>query len=192
MPPLRTPRHDLVAAEVAKGATYTDAHTTVYGRHDRQRAHEICSADVFKARVIELRSGAVQEVEIEVSWVLREMACRAFYNAADFYKFGANGRPKLKNLDELTEDQQRAIEAQTIQSADGTERHRFRLADKNKALDQLARHLQMFRDTVYVENVFKVIQDMPDDELTRRIRELEDSIANSEPWSNGPGEPTRN
>ena len=50
-------------------------------------------------------------------------------------------------------------------------------ANKSKALDQLARHLQMFKDTVVVENVFQVIQEMSDEELDRRIRELEDAIA---------------
>ena len=191
VPTLRNHRHDLVAHEVAKGASYTDAHSTVYGRHDRQRAHEICSTDAFKARIAELRSGAVEMVEVEVARVLREMVCRAFYNVADFYQVGADGKPVLKPLDELSDDQQRALDAQTRLNADGTQTTRFKLADKDKALDQLARHLQMFRGTVVVENVFRVIQEMSDEELDRRIRELEDALAENEPWSNGPGELTR-
>ena len=42
-----------------------------------------------------------------------------------------------------------------------------------KALDSLARYLQMFKDTLVVENVFRVVQEMDDDELDRRLGELE-------------------
>ena len=39
--------------------------------------------------------------------------------------------------------------------------------------DSLARHLQMFKDMVVVENVFRVVNEMDDDELDRRLAELE-------------------
>ncbi len=48
-----------------------------------------------------------------------------------------------------------------------------RFADKQKALDSLARHLQMFKDMVIVENVFRIVNEMDDDELDRRLTELE-------------------
>ena len=48
-----------------------------------------------------------------------------------------------------------------------------KFADKQKALDSLARHLQMFKDTVIVENVFRIVTEMDDDELDRRLTELE-------------------
>ncbi len=36
-----------------------------------------------------------------------------------------------------------------------------------------ARYLQMFKNTLVVENVFRVVQEMDDDELDRRLAELE-------------------
>ncbi len=48
-----------------------------------------------------------------------------------------------------------------------------KFADKQKALDSLARHLQMFKDMVIVENVFRIVNEMDDDELDRRLAELE-------------------
>ena len=44
---------------------------------------------------------------------------------------------------------------------------------RQKALDSLARYLQMFKNTLVVENVFRVVQEMDDDELDRRLAELE-------------------
>ena len=48
-----------------------------------------------------------------------------------------------------------------------------KFADKLRALECLARFLRMFNGTVVVENVFQVIQDMSDEELDRRLAELE-------------------
>ncbi len=51
--------------------------------------------------------------------------------------------------------------------------YEYKFADKQRALDSLARHLQMFKDTVIVENVFRIVNEMDDDELDRRLAELE-------------------
>lgn len=77
--------------------------------------------------------------------------------------------------------------AEARRMGDGS-RHSARVS----AWAHLGRHLLMFSSAVGVENAFDVIREMPDDELDKRIKELEDSIANSGPWSNGPGEPTQN
>ena len=52
--------------------------------------------------------------------------------------------------------------------------YEFKFANKQRALEGLARHLQMFKDTVVVENVFQEIQDMSDEELERRVAELDE------------------
>ncbi len=51
--------------------------------------------------------------------------------------------------------------------------YEYKFADKQRALDSLARHLQMFKDTVVVEIVFRIVIEMDDDELDRRLAELE-------------------
>jgi len=71
------------------------------------------------------------------------------------------------------EDLRRAIVAiKPIQIGD-TRTWEVKFVDKQKALDSLARYLQMFKDTLVVENVFRVVQEMDDDELDRRLAELE-------------------
>ena len=73
----------------------------------------------------------------------------------------------------LPEDLRRAIVAiKPVQTDEGLH-YECKFADKLKALDLLARHLQLFKGTVVVENVFRILNEMDDDELDRRLAELE-------------------
>ena len=86
----------------------------------------------------------------------------------------------------LPEDLRRAITAIKLVDAGKGLQYEYKFADKLKALEGLARHLQMFKDTVVVENVFRVIQDMGDEELDRRLAELEDALAEGKTPSSAP------
>ncbi len=85
----------------------------------------------------------------------------------------SNGRIGMKDPRGLPEDLRRAIVG--IKPVQVGEEHQYecKFADKQKALDSLARYLQMFKNTLVVENVFRVVQEMDDDELDRRLAELE-------------------
>ncbi len=101
-----------------------------------------------------------------------EMVRLAFYDMTAILDT-SNGRIAMKDPRELPEDLRRAIVAfKPVQVGDGLQ-YECRFADKQKALDSLARHLQMFKDTVIVENVFRIVNEMDDDELDRRLAELE-------------------
>ncbi len=84
-----------------------------------------------------------------------------------------DGEITLRDPTELPEDLRRAIVGiKPVQV--GEERlYECKFADKQRALESLARHLQMFKDTIIVENVFRVVHEMTDDELDRRLAELE-------------------
>ena len=73
----------------------------------------------------------------------------------------------------LPEDLRRAIVAIKPVEVGDELQYECKFADKQRALDLLARYLQMFKDMVVVENVFRVVQEMDDDELDRRLAELE-------------------
>lgn len=177
MPILRNTRHEAFAQNLAKGMSATEAYAAAGYKPNRKNAQRLRTNEGIQERVRELMAPAVEETEIEVARVLKEMICCALYNPADFFDQDKDGNLVLKPLDELTEDQQRVLEVVLTKNRDGEVVTRITFADKSKALDQLARHLQMFKDTVVVENVFQVIQEMSDEELDRRIRELEDAIA---------------
>ncbi len=79
----------------------------------------------------------------------------------------------MRDPTSLPEDLRHAMVGIKQVMLDGRMVWEVKFADKQKALDSLARYLQMFKDTVIVENVFRVVQEMDDDELDRRLAELE-------------------
>ncbi len=82
----------------------------------------------------------------------------------------ADGKITPRDPASLPEDLRRAIVAiKPVQVGDVLQ-YEYKFADKQRALESLARHLQMFKDTVVVENVFRVVHD---DELDRRLAESE-------------------
>ena len=115
---------------------------------------------------------AIEAVELSVERVLREMTRLAFYDMTAILD-STNGRIAMKDPRGLPEDLRRAIVG--IKPVQVGEEHQYecKFADKQKALDSLARYLQMFKDTLVVENVFRVVHEMTDDELDRRLAELE-------------------
>ncbi len=85
-------------------------------------------------------------------------------------------RIKRRDPASLPEDLRRAIVGiKPVEVGNGLQ-YECRFADKQKALDSLARHLQMFKDMVIVENVFRIVNEMDVDELDRRLSELERAI----------------
>ncbi len=79
----------------------------------------------------------------------------------------------MKDPRGLPEDLRRAIVAIKPVEVGEKLHYECKFADKQKALDSLARYLQMFKDTLVVENEFRVVHEMTDDELDRRLAELE-------------------
>ncbi len=91
-----------------------------------------------------------------------------------------DGKIKLRDPTSLPEDLRRAIVAiKPVQVGRDRLQYECKFADKLKALESLGRHLQMFKDTVVVENVFRIVSEMEDDELDRRIAELERALADA-------------
>jgi pyruvate-formate lyase-activating enzyme len=126
----------------------------------------------IKERYAELMAPAVEATQATVERVLKEMVRLAFYDMTAIL-VSTNGRIAMKDPQELPEDLRRAIVAiKPVQVGDEMH-YEYKFADKQRVLDSLARHLQMFKDTVIVENVFRVVQEMDDDELDRRLAELE-------------------
>ncbi len=87
-----------------------------------------------------------------------------------------HGKITMRDPASLPEDLRRAIVG--IKPVEVGDKHQYecKFADKQRALDSLARHLQMFKDMVIVENVFRIVNEMDDDELDRRLTELEHAL----------------
>ncbi len=147
----------------------------------RGNAHKYIAKYNIMERVEELHREATEAaaaaegiggIEATVERVLTEMMRMAFYNPVDVIKVLGDKLVNLAALQKLPEDLQRCIHKITPTKLGDDVYYRVEFSDKAHALDSLARHLQMFKDTVIVENVFRIVQDMSDEELDRRLAEL--------------------
>ncbi len=125
-----------------------------------------------RAYIAELMAPAVKATELSVERVLREMTRLAFYDMTAVLEL-KDGKITMRDPASLPEDLRRAIVGIKPVEVRDELQYECKFADKQRALDSLARHLQMFKDMVIVENVFRIVNEMDDDELDRRLAELE-------------------
>ncbi len=176
MPVLKNARHERFIQGVVKGISpgpaYTAAGYKVTGNSAESAAARLFRNVQVKERYAELMAPAIEATGATVERVLKEMVRLAFYDMTAILD-STNGRIAMKDPRGLPEDLRRAIVG--IKPVQVGEEHQYecKFADKQKALDSLARYLQMFKDTLVVENVFRVVHEMTDDELDRRLAELE-------------------
>ncbi len=116
---------------------------------------------------------AIDATGATVERVIKEMVRLAFYDITQILNVDNQGNVTMRDPTSLPEDLRRAMIGIKQVMLDGRMVWEVKFADKRKALDSLGRYLQMFKDTVIVENVFRVVQEMDDDELDRRLAELE-------------------
>ena len=177
MPVLKNARHERFIQGVVKGISpgpaYTAAGYEVTGNSAESAGARLFRNVQIKERYAELMASAVEATEATVERVLKEMVRLAFYDMTEILAVDDDGKVTQRDPTSLPEDLRRAIVGiKPIQIGD-TRTWEVKFADKQKALDSLARYLQMFKDTLVVENVFRVVQEMDDDELDRRLAELE-------------------
>jgi len=130
----------------------------------------------LRARLTELMAPAVKAVELSVERVLRELTRLAFYDMTAVLDI-KDGKITMRDPALLPEDLRRAIVGIKPVQVGEQLQYECKFADKQRALESLARHLQMFKDMVIVENVFRIVNEMDDDELDRRLTELERAFA---------------
>ena len=137
---------------------------------ERPEHHFTC--ELLCGGIAELTAPALAETGATVERVLEELTCLAFYNVTQILESDDDGLT-MKDPRTLPKDLSRSmISFKPIQVGEKTS-YECKFADKLRALEALARYLKMFNNTVVVENVFQVIQEMSDEELDRRLAELE-------------------
>ena len=97
-----------------------------------------------------LMAKRAKKLDIKGEDVLRELAKIGFSNMGSYAEFGAGG-VRLKESEELTEDEMAAVAevSQTVTKDGGTVR--FKLHDKGRALHDVADHLGMFDKKLTLE-----------------------------------------
>ncbi len=150
----------------------TEAYEKAGYKPSEAHASRLAGYGKVRTRVAELMAPAVEATQATVERVLKEMVRLAFYDITAIFD-SSNGQIAMKDPWDMPEDLRRAIAGLKPVQVGEELHYECKFADKQRALDSLARHLQMFKDTVIVENVFRIVNEMDDDELDRRLTELE-------------------
>ncbi len=148
MPVLKNARHEKFAQNLAKGMSATEAYEKAGYKPNGPNAGRMTKNDEILKRVAELMAPGVKATELSVERVLAEMKRLAFYDMTAVLEV-SDGKITMRDPASLPEDLRRAIVG--IKPVGDGLQYECRFADKQKALDSLARHLQMFKDMVIVE-----------------------------------------
>ena len=175
---LKNARHERYCVNRAKGMTIDDAFVAAGFKRNRSNASQLNAKQHIQDRIAELMAPAAEAAELSAERTLKEVTRLAFYDMTQILD-SKNGVIAMRDPTSLPEDLRRAIIAiKPVLLGDGLQ-YECKFADKQKALDSLMRHLQLFKDTLVIENVFRVVQEMDDDELNRRLAELERAFADA-------------
>lgn len=99
--------------------------------------------------------------------ILKELMCIAFVDPIDL--FNPDGTPK--HLNEIPEAARRCIAHISVTVKQGVPQIRFALHDKQKALENLGRHLAMFTDQLKMD-IPQELGNLTDEQLDAAIRQL--------------------
>lgn len=114
-------------------------------------AHQMTSHAKIAARIEQLRHAALARHEVTIDRIIRELALIAFSNMLDYVTVQPDGLAYV-DLARLTRDQAAAIGEMSVEEftegrgddARQARRVKFKLSDKQGALEKLGRHLGMF------------------------------------------------
>lgn len=121
-----------------------------------QKGHELTTQHTGVMAEIAKRQAAIAyTLEVTQERIVAELAKIGFANMLDFIRVGEDG-DAFVDLSKLTREQAAAIAEVTVEDfLDGrgedareVRRVKFKLSDKQGALEKLARHLGMFKDRV--------------------------------------------
>ena len=104
-----------IAANTFKSATEAAIQSGYSKKSAHVTASRLLRKDKIQKKLAEEQDEALKELDISKLSILKEYAKIAFQNIADFVEIGDDGKVRVKNVDELTKDQQSCI--QTINSS---------------------------------------------------------------------------
>lgn len=198
MPILQNTKHERFAQEIAKGKSAVDAYRIAgygaLGEAARVGASRLLTNATVQGRIRELTEAGARKAEVTVERVLREYARIGFADIRKAVKWRSlitevgedeEGTPltraanevALVGSEEIDEDTALAI-AEIAQTKDGA--LKVKLHSKLGALDSMARHLGMFKDSLSINATVSI--DALRDAAGSLDRELDRVLA-------GPGAP---
>lgn len=151
MAAIKNARHEAFAQALAKGKTSDEAYVIAGYTENRGNAARLKANEHILSRVAELSEKAAERAEIDIARTLRELVR---IGTADVRKL-FDDRGNLRPVTELDDDTAAAISSVEVVVRPGDDEsrrpehvHKFRMWDKNSALEKIAKHLGMFVDRV--------------------------------------------
>lgn len=147
-----TPGQERFAQEVAKGKSQSAAYRSAYPRSRKwkdksvwERSSALAAKVKVASRIKELKERVADKALVSVEQTLREIARLAFFDIRKLVQ--DDGAPvPLQDLDDDTAAAISGLDIARVGNADiGVgEVLKFRIADKNAALEKLAKHLGLY------------------------------------------------
>jgi len=97
-------------------------------------------------RIAELMEERAKRTEITQDRVLEELACLGHSNIKKYIKHAATGFIQFKDIDNISEEDARAIESIKVNYKEG--KIEFKLHSKTRTLEMICRHLGMFTEEI--------------------------------------------
>ena len=150
-----TPQQEKFAQEVASGKSQAEAYRESYkaGKMAAKTIHEnasrLAANSKVSARIDELRQAASEMATISTARVLKEIARIALFDPRKLFLADGTPRP-ITDLDDDTAAALAGLDVSEEFSGSGEERKfvgytkKYKIADKNAALEKLARHLGLY------------------------------------------------
>jgi len=150
-----TPKQEAFSVAMLTAASASDAYRGVYsaGRMTAKQVHEEASKLLanpkIAQRLAELRAAAAEKAVLTEARVLEEVARIGLFDPRNLFR--ADGSPKdITELDDATAAAIAGLEVLEQYEGSGAERKfvgyikKYKIADKNSALEKLMKHMGMF------------------------------------------------
>lgn len=143
---LKNDQHELFCQEYLVDLNGTKAaERAKFGKKSaRSKASQLLTKVNIQNRIAELQEARAKRTEISQDRVLKELACLGHSNIKKYVKHSAKGFMQFKDIDEISDEDARAIEAIKVNYDKNT--IEFKLHSKTKTLEMVGRHLGMFKD----------------------------------------------
>jgi len=143
---LKNAKHERFCQEYIIDLNGAKAYRRTYGdiKAARIQACKLLTKANIGERIAELQIARAKRTEISQDRVLKELACLGHSNIKDYVKHAADGFIQFKDIDNISEEDAKAIEAIKVNYKEG--RIEFKLHSKTKTLEMIGRHLGMFKD----------------------------------------------
>ena len=143
MPLLADPAYEIFAQSVAKGKSQSEAYVIAGYKENGSNASQLAAVPEVAARITEIKQVGAAAAQVTVTRVLGELARIGFADITQMVTI-VDGKAQILDSAQLSADVKAAISEIT----QGREGLKVKFHDKTRALEQLGRHLGLYKENI--------------------------------------------